>query len=181
MTIEKLQKVATIHVDASFQARWLRWWDSPVDVKTQSMFPFVLPLCEKVLDDWLHKASFWVQALKTIILLVFFSFQSLLILTYRLSVFSWRRVLRLRSPLLKMNARSILTELLRRMFCSLLISSSIGGWFFGARLSVFILTRRETWSLRKGLDLMEFEERPHSYHSLFFSLVESLFCVDWRY
>lgn len=61
MTIEKLQKVATTHVDASFKARWLRWWNSPTDVKTQNIFPSSVPLREKVLEDWLHKASLWAQ------------------------------------------------------------------------------------------------------------------------
>ena len=65
MAIEKLQKVATTHVDASFKARWLRWWNSPVDVKTQNMFPSNLPLHERVLDDWLHKAYLWAHVLQT--------------------------------------------------------------------------------------------------------------------
>ena len=39
----------------------------------------------------------------------------------------WKRVLRLRLPLLKMNSLSTSTGLLQRMFCSLLILSSIGG------------------------------------------------------
>jgi hypothetical protein len=72
MTIEKLQKVATSHVDASVKARWLRWWNSPADVKSKNIFPTVLPLREKVLDDWLHKASFWAQVLESRIL--FFCF-----------------------------------------------------------------------------------------------------------
>jgi hypothetical protein len=63
MTIEKLQKVATTHVDASFKARWLRWWNSATDVKSQNMFPSRLPIREKVLDEWLHKASFWAQVI----------------------------------------------------------------------------------------------------------------------
>jgi hypothetical protein len=61
MSIEKLQKVATTHVDASVKARWLRWWNSPADVKAKNKFPTSLPLREKVLEDWLHKASFWAQ------------------------------------------------------------------------------------------------------------------------
>jgi hypothetical protein len=72
MTIEKLQKVATSHVDASVKARWLRWWNSPADVKSKNIFPTALPLREKVLDDWLHKASFWAQVLESRIL--FFCF-----------------------------------------------------------------------------------------------------------
>ena len=51
MTIEKLQKVATTHVDASFKAKWLGWWNSPAGVKIKNKFPYALPLREKVLDD----------------------------------------------------------------------------------------------------------------------------------
>ena len=58
MTIEKLQKVATTHVDASLKAMWLQWWNSSTDVKIKNQFPSVLPLREKVLNDWLNKASF---------------------------------------------------------------------------------------------------------------------------
>jgi hypothetical protein len=61
MTIEKLQKVATTHVDASFKAKWLRWWNSPAKVKIENQFPSTVPLREKFLDDWLNKASFWAQ------------------------------------------------------------------------------------------------------------------------
>jgi hypothetical protein len=46
MTIEKLLKVATTHVDASFQAKWLWWWNLPTEVKTSAQ-----PLREKDLDD----------------------------------------------------------------------------------------------------------------------------------
>ena len=59
MTIEKLQKVATTHVDASFKAKWLRWWNSSANVKIKNHFPSSNPIREKVLDDWLNKASFW--------------------------------------------------------------------------------------------------------------------------
>jgi hypothetical protein len=61
MTIEKLQKVATAHVDSHFKAKWLRWWNSPPDVKNKNRFPSDLPLREKVLDIWLNKASLWAQ------------------------------------------------------------------------------------------------------------------------
>jgi hypothetical protein len=61
MTIEKLQKVATTHVDASFKAKWLRWWNSLAKVKIENQFPSTFPLREKFLDDWLNKASFWAQ------------------------------------------------------------------------------------------------------------------------
>ena len=61
MTIEKLQKVATAHVDAHFKAKWLRWWNSTAEVKEHNKFPSALPLREKVLENWLNKASFWAQ------------------------------------------------------------------------------------------------------------------------
>jgi hypothetical protein len=60
-TIEKLQNVATTHVNASFKAKWLRWWNSPAKVKMENQFPSSLPLHEKVLDDWLNKTSYWAQ------------------------------------------------------------------------------------------------------------------------
>ena len=58
MTIEKLQKVATAQVDAHFKAKWLRWWNSPLDVKENNRFPSTVPLREKVLDN---KATIWAQ------------------------------------------------------------------------------------------------------------------------
>jgi hypothetical protein len=81
MTIEKLQKVATTHVDAHVKARWLRWWNSNAAVKTQNMFPSTLPLRERVLDDWLHKASFWAQ--------VRYAFQIALFSFLILKIFGW--------------------------------------------------------------------------------------------
>jgi hypothetical protein len=51
MTIEKLQKVATTHVDAHYKAKWLRWWNSTPDVKEKNKFPSSLPLQEKVLEN----------------------------------------------------------------------------------------------------------------------------------
>ena len=33
MPIEKLQKMATAHVDAHFKAKWLRWWNFTAEVK----------------------------------------------------------------------------------------------------------------------------------------------------
>jgi len=63
MTVEKLQKVATTHVDAAIKARWLRWWNYTAAVKLQNKFPHVLPLREKLLDGWLIKASWWAQVL----------------------------------------------------------------------------------------------------------------------
>ena len=61
MTIERLRKVANAHVDAHFKAKWLRWWNSTAEVKEHNKFPSALPLREKVLENWLNKASFWAQ------------------------------------------------------------------------------------------------------------------------
>ena len=71
MTIEKLQKMATAHVDAHFKAKWLRWWNSPADVKEKNRFPSSLPIREKVLENWLNKASFWAQVHLVIIMSMF--------------------------------------------------------------------------------------------------------------
>ena len=72
MTSEKLQKVATAHVDAHFKAKWLRWWNSSANVKENNRFPSSLPLRDKILENWLNKASFWAQ----VQLLFFFLFLS---------------------------------------------------------------------------------------------------------
>ena len=50
MTIEKLQKVATSHVDASFKAKWLLWWNSSF-VKSENKFPTIVPIKERLFDD----------------------------------------------------------------------------------------------------------------------------------
>lgn len=75
-------------------------------------------------------------------------------------MFSWRRVLRLRSPLLRMSARSISIGHPRMTFCSLLILLSIGGLVCGTRLSVSILTRKESSSLRKALISWNLKKAP---------------------
>ena len=36
-------------------------------LKTKNKFPYSLSLREKVLEDWLHKASFWAQVLQYLI------------------------------------------------------------------------------------------------------------------
>jgi hypothetical protein len=58
MSIEKLAKIANCHVPCEFKARWLRWWNSTMTVCNGNKFPFV-PMKERVLEVWLHKASFW--------------------------------------------------------------------------------------------------------------------------
>lgn len=61
MTIEKLQKIVTCPVEASFKAKWLHWWNAPLRERLENKFPIEKPLRERTLDDWLHKASFWAQ------------------------------------------------------------------------------------------------------------------------
>jgi len=61
MTIEKLQKIVTCPVEASFKAKWLHWWNAPFRERMDNKFPVDKPLRERALDDWLHKASFWAQ------------------------------------------------------------------------------------------------------------------------
>jgi len=61
MTIEKLQKIVTCPVEASFKAKWLHWWNAPVPERLANKFPVDKPMRERTLDDWLHKASFWAQ------------------------------------------------------------------------------------------------------------------------
>ena len=40
--------MATTHVDASFKAKWLWWWDSPANVKFRNKFHSILLLRKKV-------------------------------------------------------------------------------------------------------------------------------------
>jgi len=62
MSIEKLAKVAAAHVQPRFKAKWLQWWNSTMMVRTGNKFPS-LPLKERTLEAWLHKASFWAQVI----------------------------------------------------------------------------------------------------------------------
>jgi hypothetical protein len=61
MTIEKLSKVANTHVPCHFKAKWLLWWNSTMIVRIGNKFSSIVPLKEKVLEFWLHKAFFWAQ------------------------------------------------------------------------------------------------------------------------
>ena len=61
LTIEKLQKVATLQVDAKYKAKWLHWWNSSTNVRLGNKFPSELPLKSATLEPWLNKASFWAQ------------------------------------------------------------------------------------------------------------------------
>jgi len=59
MTIEKLQKIVTCPVDASFKAKWLQWCNSPRQERSKVKFFIDVPIREKALDEWLQNASFW--------------------------------------------------------------------------------------------------------------------------
>ena len=61
MTIEKLQKIVTCPVKASFKAKWLHWWNASIRERSENKFSIDKAMREKVLDDWLHKASLWAQ------------------------------------------------------------------------------------------------------------------------
>ena len=63
----KTQKMETIQVDASFKARWLRWWNFLPRSNPKTSFSLLF-LCEKVLGDSLHKAYFWVKILQCLFL-----------------------------------------------------------------------------------------------------------------
>lgn len=60
MSLEKLQKIATANVEALFKGRWLRWWNSSSMARESLRFPSGL-IKEKVLDQWLVRATFWAQ------------------------------------------------------------------------------------------------------------------------
>ena len=100
MTIEKLQKVATTHVDASFKAKCLRWWNSPAKVKTRTNFPLLFFSGRKSSKTGSTK---FLSGLKCIYNFSFFIcfFSYFTFLTIGLCYHSWRRGLRLRSHHLK--------------------------------------------------------------------------------
>jgi hypothetical protein len=60
MSLEKLQKIATANVEPLFKGRWLRWWNSSSMARESLQFPTGL-VKEKVLDQWLIRATFWAQ------------------------------------------------------------------------------------------------------------------------
>ena len=81
-----------------------------VKVKIKNRFPFALLLREKVLDDWLNKASFWTQIHLQV---CFCPFALFLDISNCWSILnSWRRGLRLRSHHLTTSVPSILTGFL---------------------------------------------------------------------
>ena len=61
MTIEKLQKVATLQRDAEYKAKWLHWWNSSTNVHLSKNFPLKLPIKSVTFEPWFNKASFWAQ------------------------------------------------------------------------------------------------------------------------
>ena len=90
MTIEKLQKIVTCPVEASFKAKWLHWWNAPLRERSENKFPIDKPMREKALDDWLHKASFWAQVYPFLGLLILIFYSSCFIANH-LPHFSWRK------------------------------------------------------------------------------------------
>jgi len=86
MSIEKLAKVAAAHVQPRFKAKWLQWWNSTLMVRHGNKFPS-LPLKERTLEAWLHKASFWAQVSILLFLFLFLFIVSFLFLIYYFFVF----------------------------------------------------------------------------------------------
>jgi hypothetical protein len=60
MTIEKLQKIATAHVEPKYKARWLRWWNASEIARQSYRFPGPKDK-EAVWDPWISKAAFWAE------------------------------------------------------------------------------------------------------------------------
>jgi hypothetical protein len=62
MTLEKLQKIATTHVDGKYKVKWLKWLNSSPMTREALRF---LPqnFIDNDLDVWLVKASFWAQVI----------------------------------------------------------------------------------------------------------------------
>ena len=50
MTIEKLQKVATLQVDAKYKAKWLHWWNLSKNVHFGNKFSLEMPLNSAMLE-----------------------------------------------------------------------------------------------------------------------------------
>jgi len=81
-----IQKVATSNVDASFKAKWLRWWNSSTSVKDDNKFSFDFPLKEKVLTigfTWLLfglRYLLWISSFSILDCFNSFSFLTVFIL-----------------------------------------------------------------------------------------------------
>ena len=135
MTIEKLQKIVTCPVEASFKAKWLHWWNASIRERSENKFPIDKPMREKTLDDWLHKASFWAQVYPFLSLL---NFVHILLVSYLISLslslphFSWRKKSRSRLKNFKTTSPSISIGTHQRLSCalvSMLIPSLCFRWF----------------------------------------------------
>jgi hypothetical protein len=96
MTIEKLQKIVTCPVETSFKAKWLHWWNAPLCERLDNKFPVDKHMRERVLDDWLHKASFWAQVNPFLGLLHFHFLYSSFLVSNHFPLCSWRRKSRLK-------------------------------------------------------------------------------------
>ena len=60
MTLDKLQKIATTHVDAKYKAKWLKWWNS--SPMSREALRFLSSTAKDIeFDAWLVKTSFWAQ------------------------------------------------------------------------------------------------------------------------
>ena len=110
MTIEELQKVATTHVDASFKARWLRWWNSSAKVKTKNKFPLLFLSMRNSLTIGLTKLlSGHMIFFKFFVCLFVSFFLSLTFRTIGISKHNWIRGLKLRLYPLRTSVPSTLT------------------------------------------------------------------------
>ena len=165
MTIEKLQKIVTCHVEPSFKAKWLHLWNAPLQERSDNKFPIDKPLREKILDDWLHKASFWAQVHTPppppFLSLFFYSACSV---SNHLTLRSWRR----RSPLklipFKRTSASTLIGMHPRLSCALVSMLIIGGLSFGIEPSSLISAITRTSPLPKVITSRSLR-RGHSLSS----------------
>ena len=129
----------------------------PPRSKSRTNFPLVFLLERQSSKTCLTK---FFSGLKCIYNFSFYicSFVYFTFLTIGLFYHSWRKGLRLRSHHLKMNISLILNGFLWRIFCNPPIMLSIGGLFYGTKLSWCILTKELwnllnvsiSWSLRKA-------------------------------
>lgn len=69
MTMEKLQMVATVVVDAKFKVRWLKWWNASPRRRENLRFP-KSPCSELDLEPFLRQAAWW-AGVRTISMRIF--------------------------------------------------------------------------------------------------------------
>jgi hypothetical protein len=192
MTIGKLQKIVTCPVEASLKAKWLYWWNVPFRERLENKFSIDKPMREKVLDDWLHKASIWAQ----VHILNFFIFTFLYFVCFianHLLQCSWRMNSQFRLKPLKIvfPLRSI--GMHPRLSCALVSTLIIGGLSFGTEPSGLTSTISMTlllpsvitfWSLRRELWLsarhLQFWTSP-SFHFLLVPMVSYLLVLFCSY